>query len=303
MSPEQVRCSPDVDHRADLWALGVIAFFCLTGGRPFSATAISEVLAQICEAPPLAPSHLVPDLGQDVDGFFERALARDPGQRFQSAQAFAEAFAELAGGGAARSIASQRLAAAPGAEKAWPALATGATNEPVMLAVSERSASASSEPPLSGPRGTRIMPGTQALGPRGTVRMTGGMALSSRPSSVQPAPGDEGRTLLSAGHGAKAAGSAAPSPLRSGAPGLLLGALVMVAAAVTYQLLTRLPARGAGGPEAQAAKLDVVPREAGGMAPVAPVVSDAAPPEPWGVPRAVSAAPPPARLTAPGSRP
>jgi len=96
MSPEQARHTT-LDHRSDLWALGVIAYRCLTDRLPFFGGGMIDVLVRVCTDPAPAPSTLVKGLGPEVDQFFERALARDPDDRFQSARDFAEAFAKLAG--------------------------------------------------------------------------------------------------------------------------------------------------------------------------------------------------------------
>ncbi|WP_437994344.1 protein kinase domain-containing protein [Sorangium sp. So ce145] len=103
MSPEQVRRSKTLDWRSDLWSVGVIAYRCLTGRLPFPGEEIGEVFVAICtEDVPLASS-VVPELGPAVDGFFSRALARDPAHRFQGASELAEAF------GAAASAAGSEL--------------------------------------------------------------------------------------------------------------------------------------------------------------------------------------------------
>jgi serine/threonine-protein kinase len=96
MSPEQVRNSKQVDHRSDLWSLGVIAFECITGRRPFSGDDIGYVLVELCTAPIPIASEIVPGLAPEVDRFFSRALTREPEGRFQSAAEFADAFSELA---------------------------------------------------------------------------------------------------------------------------------------------------------------------------------------------------------------
>jgi len=97
MSPEQSRASRDVDHRADLWALGVILFRVVTGRRPFTAPTAAALAVQICVEPAPRVSTMRPDLPPELDGFFERALAKDPAQRFQSAREMAQAFAMIAG--------------------------------------------------------------------------------------------------------------------------------------------------------------------------------------------------------------
>lgn len=47
MSPEQIRRSKQVDHRSDLWSLGVITFQCVTGRLPFSGEEFAEVLVEV----------------------------------------------------------------------------------------------------------------------------------------------------------------------------------------------------------------------------------------------------------------
>jgi serine/threonine-protein kinase len=91
MSPEQAEGAKTLDHRSDIWALGVIAFECLLGRRPFDAETLAGLLLAICTREIPVPSQLglVP---AGFDGWFQRACARDVEQRFSSAK---EAVAEL----------------------------------------------------------------------------------------------------------------------------------------------------------------------------------------------------------------
>lgn len=91
MSPEQARGRP-VDHRSDLWSLGVVAYQALTGRLPFTATRVSDVIIAVCADPIVPPSVILPELGHEIDLFFERAFARDPEERFQSAAEMGAAF-------------------------------------------------------------------------------------------------------------------------------------------------------------------------------------------------------------------
>jgi eukaryotic-like serine/threonine-protein kinase len=81
MSPEQVRGVQTVDHRTDVWALGVIAFECLVGSSPFAAANLATLILQICAQPVPVPSALgvVPE---GFDAWFARACARAPDRRF-----------------------------------------------------------------------------------------------------------------------------------------------------------------------------------------------------------------------------
>jgi serine/threonine protein kinase len=107
MSPEQARRGGrPVDHRTDLWSLGIIAFRCLAGRLPFAGDDAIGVLVRVCTEDAPRASDIAPDLGPDVDAFLERALARDPGARFQSAREFADALGVLAGRPGRASMAS-----------------------------------------------------------------------------------------------------------------------------------------------------------------------------------------------------
>jgi len=89
LSPEQARGRP-VDHRADLWSLGVLAFECLTGRSPFASDAIGEVMGRILYDPLPSVADFEPTLPAAVDEWWKRAVARDREQRFQSAKELAD---------------------------------------------------------------------------------------------------------------------------------------------------------------------------------------------------------------------
>jgi serine/threonine-protein kinase len=99
MSPEQARTGRLVDHRSDLWSLGVIVFRASTGRLPFDGREIAEVLMQICADPIPVPSEVAPFLGKSLDEFMARALSRDVDARFQSARDLAEALIALSASG------------------------------------------------------------------------------------------------------------------------------------------------------------------------------------------------------------
>jgi serine/threonine-protein kinase len=98
MSPEQVIDASAVDHRADLWALAVIAYVSITGELPFQSKDVGELCVKLLEAQFEPPTKLRADLPVAVDVFFAKALSRDPAQRFQSAREMATALARAAGG-------------------------------------------------------------------------------------------------------------------------------------------------------------------------------------------------------------
>lgn len=94
MSPEMVSGS-DVDGRSDVYALGAVAHFLLTGRPPFDHKVPSAVLAMHLNqsAPPI--SSVAKGIPQRLAAAIDRCLAKDPGARFASADAFAEALADV----------------------------------------------------------------------------------------------------------------------------------------------------------------------------------------------------------------
>ena len=96
MSPEQAQGNKTVDHRSDLWSLGVIAFECLTGKRPFYSDGLGDLVLQICIRDIPVPSE-IGSVPIGFDAWFARAVARDPEARFQSARELTEALREVLG--------------------------------------------------------------------------------------------------------------------------------------------------------------------------------------------------------------
>ena len=90
MAPEQAKGQGEVDHRCDLWALGCIAFECLTGRTVWNVDqGIAMILAQVATAEIPQPSRIRPDLPKGFDQWFAKALERDPDRRFQTASELA----------------------------------------------------------------------------------------------------------------------------------------------------------------------------------------------------------------------
>jgi len=104
MSPEQARAKTYVDHRSDLWSLGVIVFRMVTGTRPYEGKALGDLIAKICIDPPPRIAMIDPTLPAELDAFFDRALAKDPEARFPSARELARAFSEIVQSAAAAGV-------------------------------------------------------------------------------------------------------------------------------------------------------------------------------------------------------
>ncbi|MCC6555807.1 MAG: serine/threonine protein kinase [Polyangiaceae bacterium] len=84
MSPEQMRSSRDVDHRTDIYALGVCLFQLLAGRPPHSAESLPELYARICGSPPAPLRDIRPDVPEGLVGVIERCIAPRPDDRYES---------------------------------------------------------------------------------------------------------------------------------------------------------------------------------------------------------------------------
>ncbi len=90
MSPEQIMGNRPVDRRSDVWQMGVIAFECLCGRRPFDGEAVGELMVRICSDELPVPSDIAP-VPNGFDQCFAQSTARDPDERFATASELAEA--------------------------------------------------------------------------------------------------------------------------------------------------------------------------------------------------------------------
>ena len=104
MSPEQLN-GKVVDGRSDLFSLGVIAYWLLTGIKPFDGETITEICLQVAIKEPAPPSEITSGLNMDFDYVLSRALAKDPAMRYQSGQELAADLDDLSAGKKPRSVA------------------------------------------------------------------------------------------------------------------------------------------------------------------------------------------------------
>lgn len=93
MGPERFAGLAELDPRADLWSLAVVAYRALTGVHPFLGRTLADVAEAVQRGEVVPPSRLRPTLPAAVDLWFARAFARDVACRFQTPASFASSFA------------------------------------------------------------------------------------------------------------------------------------------------------------------------------------------------------------------
>ena len=96
MAPEQARGLRDVDHRIDLWAIGVILYEVLAGKLPYDSENVGDILIQIVsqDAPPI--TFYRPEVGPELSAVVQRAMTRNRDERFQDAKEMRAAIMDAA---------------------------------------------------------------------------------------------------------------------------------------------------------------------------------------------------------------
>lgn len=94
MAPEQL-IGEAIDARADLYALGVVMYECLTGYPPFSAPSTVALIARVLAAAPVPPSDINPEVPPALSGLVLQLLAKDPAARPGDAHALLDQLAEM----------------------------------------------------------------------------------------------------------------------------------------------------------------------------------------------------------------
>src|SRR5437868_2867957 len=95
MSPEQTSGRP-LDHRTDIFSMGVLLHEMATGRRPFEGTSSAELVSAILRDTPPSVTDLRPDLPRDLARIVRRCLEKDPRHRLQTARDVSNEFRDLA---------------------------------------------------------------------------------------------------------------------------------------------------------------------------------------------------------------
>ncbi|WP_282419399.1 serine/threonine-protein kinase [Polyangium sp. 15x6] len=94
MSPEQIEALDDIDPRTDIWSMGAILYEALAGAPPFSEPTFARLVIAICHRDPPDLGTLVPGLPEAIRSVVQRAMTRDRGVRFSTAEEFLTALLE-----------------------------------------------------------------------------------------------------------------------------------------------------------------------------------------------------------------
>jgi serine/threonine-protein kinase len=94
MSPEQCEGKPNIDHRADIYSLGIIMFEMMTGKVPFGGEGYGEIIVKHITQPVPSPRAINPRLSAAHEAILLRALAKNREERFRSMEEFSAALSD-----------------------------------------------------------------------------------------------------------------------------------------------------------------------------------------------------------------
>jgi serine/threonine-protein kinase len=194
MSPEQIRGAKDVDHRADIWSLGITLFQLITGNLPFGGNTYAKLVMSVSREPtPQIPSH--PALNAVLQG----CLAKDRNERFSSVGDVAQALEPFAGDRVtAAALVARCVALVPKVRVATPTAGTPGTPTPAPAAAPVPASPTGGYPMTTPPHGAQPMTTTPPHGgypmttpqhgaaPMTTTPPHGGYPMTTPPHGAAP---------------------------------------------------------------------------------------------------------------------
>ena len=188
MSPEQIRSAKHVDHRSDIWSLGVALYEVVTGRLPFAADNVAGLLASIVADPPYYPRGFVPDMPHVFEELLLACLHKDPKQRVQSAGDLGNALAPFATPGPITdALLASIVTASPPTHQPFPGETGPRLPQASYPGLTHPSASGPqmASAPSTGPVGPPSSPSWPGLPPDG--QRTSGVAFGSTGSDLHAA--------------------------------------------------------------------------------------------------------------------
>ncbi len=219
MSPEQVR-GDTVDARSDIYSTGIVLYELLAGRRPFEADTTFTILNKQLNEPPQPPIELNPAIPAGLNAIILIALAKDPGERFQNAEAFRNALKAYCTSTATPAPAASIAAAAVAAANAPAASSSGGFASATAIAAPAGSATppprADAAPPPAFAEVSQSGPGTGPVTPARSNKAlwiaTGAIAAVLALVAVGVAVPHWMKTHAAAGSASATTGGATPTP-------------------------------------------------------------------------------------------
>ncbi|MCH8021158.1 serine/threonine protein kinase, partial [candidate division KSB1 bacterium] len=108
MSPEQVK-GTQVDHRSDIWSLGIILYELLTGQLPFRGDNEMSMLYNIVNEEPIPASQYNPEIPSQIEKIIQHSIVKNTSERYASINEFIEDLKQVPSSGSGQTIADQNL--------------------------------------------------------------------------------------------------------------------------------------------------------------------------------------------------
>ncbi len=257
MSPEQMASAKDVDHRTDIWSLGVTLFELVAGLVPFGGESVTEVIANVLQRPPASLRDLRPSLPPEFIEVVGRSLAKERDARYQNVAELAAAIAPF--GPRLSALSVERITDTLRAAR----IVAGSDADPL-----GKTSAAPSGPAPSGPPASQLARSSSPASPGDAVAAVSGRAPGMGASTAQPVSSDR----------EESAARPSPRPARRGyvAAALAVLAVGAVGAAVSKMRPPKTP-EALGPPSsawpsaAPAAASSPAPSTAVSLSPPAPV--------------------------------